>query len=182
MHLGAVHPGSPVQPCPTARYLEKAGGHRVSAEHGAVQGHPLADQPQDLLPLVADVGAVLLLAASRGLHVEGGHQSREPQRPTGLPTTPWAKEGQDTQGPLTSWAWHEAGTSEGLTQPCYEQFLLPALHTILVILRLEGYWCRRAAQSWALGMKTLWVRRKSLRNVSVGQGCGDRRGFRGQVH
>lgn len=33
----------------------------------------------------------------------------------------------------------------------------------------------RAAQSWVLGMKTLWVRRKSLRNVSVGQaGMGDK--------
>lgn len=49
-------------------------------------------------------------------------------------------------------------------------------------LGLEGYWCRRAAQSWAVGMKTLWVRRKSLRNVSVGQGQGTGGGFSGQVY
>lgn len=56
-------PGCPVWPCLTPRYLEKAGGHRVRVEHGTIEGHPLADKPQDLLPLVTDVGAVLLLAA-----------------------------------------------------------------------------------------------------------------------
>lgn len=71
-------------------------------EHGAVQGHPLADQPQDLLSLVADVGVALLLTASSGLRVEGGRQSRKPQHPAEPPTTPQAKGGQDSQGPLTS--------------------------------------------------------------------------------
>ena len=81
-------PGNPAQPRLAPRYLEEAGGHRVGAERRAVQGHPLTDQPQDLLPLVADVGAALLLAAPRGLRMEGGSQSREPQCPAGPPTTP----------------------------------------------------------------------------------------------
>ena len=70
-------------------------------EHGAIQGHPLADQPQDLLSLVADVGVTLLLTASRGLRVEGGYQSRKPQHPAEPLTTPYAKEERDAdkQGP-----------------------------------------------------------------------------------
>lgn len=50
---------------------------------------------------------------------------------------------------------HEAGALEVLAQACYEQFLLPTPHSVLVTLGLEGYWCRRAAQNWVLGMKTL---------------------------
>ena len=80
-------PGNPAQPLLARRYLEEAGGHRVGAERRAIQRHPLTDQPQDLLPLVADVGAALLLAAPSGLRMEGGSQSREPQCPTGPPTT-----------------------------------------------------------------------------------------------
>lgn len=77
--------GQPSQPSYTPRYLEEAGGHGIRVEHGAVQGHPPADQPQDLLPLVADVGAAFLLATSSRvcrLHMEGGQQSREPQQAT----------------------------------------------------------------------------------------------------
>lgn len=96
--MNAVCAGSPVTPCLPPRYLEKAGGHGVSVEHGTIQGHPLADQPQDLLPLVANVGAVLLLAASRGLRVEGGHQSREHNIQPDCP--PHRKqEGQGCPGP-----------------------------------------------------------------------------------
>lgn len=142
-------PSSPVQPCLTPRYLEKAGGHRVGMQHGAIQGHPLADQPQDLLPLVANVGAALLLAASRGLHVKGGHQSREPRQPTRPPTTPQAKERQDAQGPLTSSASLEAGTAGGSAQPCYKQFLLTTVHTIPVTLKDIGAGGQYRAGHWA---------------------------------
>lgn len=134
-------------------------------EHGAIQGHPLADQPQDLLSLVADVDVALLLTASRGLRVEGGRQSRKPQRPTEPPPAPQAEEGADRPGMrLVLWRVRHSHAMSDPSSP---------LHTPSLVL--EGYWCRRAAQSWVLGMKTLWVRRKSLRNVSVGQaGMGDR--------
>lgn len=128
-------------------------------EHGAIQGHPLADQPQDLLSLVADVDVALLLTASRRLRVEGGHQSRKAQHPTEPPPAAQAEEGADRPGMrlVLRRVWH----SHAMSDPFFP------LHTLS--LGLEGYWCRRAAQSWVLGMKTLWVRRKSLRNVSVGQ-------------
>lgn len=135
-------------------------------EHGAIQGHPLADQPQDLLSLVADVEAALLLTASRGLRVEGARQSRKPQHPTEHPPhLRQREEGADRPGMrLVLW---RVQHRHAMSHP------FSPLHT--PSLGLEGYWCRRAAQSWVLGMKTLWVRRKSLRNVSVGQaGVGDR--------
>ena len=92
------------EPLLAPRYLEEAGGHRVGAERRAVQGHPLTDQPQDLLPLVADVGAALLLAAPRGLRVEGGSQSREPQCPTGPPTTLRNRDRKDRTPGAHEWA------------------------------------------------------------------------------
>lgn len=66
------------------------------------------------------------------------------------------------------------GTREGSYGSNFDRFLPSCPHTIPslthIILWVEGYWCRRAVKSWVLGMKTLWVSRKSLRNVSVGQG------------
>lgn len=107
MAVAVSTPGSPALLCLTPRYLEEAGSHRVSVEHGAIQGHPLADQPQDLLPLVADVGAALLLTATRRLRMEGGHQSREPQYPTRA--THLRQRMGRMPRPQASWAWQQAG-------------------------------------------------------------------------
>lgn len=79
-------PPSPASLAPLG-YLEEAGGHRVLVEHGTIQGHPLADQPQDLLPPVADVGAALWLTAPGRLcrlRMEGECQSREPWHAIGV--------------------------------------------------------------------------------------------------
>lgn len=98
---------------------------------------------------------LLLTASSRfcWLHVEGGHQSREPQHTTEV-TRHAGPDCSGHQGRVT------AASLIGIPSPTH------------ITLGLEGYWCRRAAKSWVLGMKTLWVSRKSLRNVSVGQGWG----------